>query len=375
MKKILIFLAVLGALFGGGVYVVSSGILNPTEKLYVAVEGEGKIAVIDPAKGSVIKEISLAKDHEGGIIPYYPHNVQVAPDGATVWVTANAGAPEEKHASSFIPSARAHGEEGSDEFDEIIVINTKNDRIIKRIPAAVGSHLAHIVVTNDGSRAYATAQKENVIYRINGDTYERESSILTKANSAPHGIRLDPNGVFAYLALFGINRLGILNLADGSMVEVELGGSPIQTGVTSNGKYVFASLFDTKKIALYNTQTREVTEIPLPEDAQGPLQVYPSSDNANIFVADQGYYEGKPQGNLLYVLNIQKGEVIKSITVGSAPHGVVASKDGRMVYVSNLASGDVSVVDTTTGTQVKVIPVGKEPNGISLWSKQLGGTP
>ena len=36
------------------------------EKIYVAIEGEGKIAVIDSAKQSVIKNIDLSKDHKGG---------------------------------------------------------------------------------------------------------------------------------------------------------------------------------------------------------------------------------------------------------------------------------------------------------------------
>jgi len=120
MKKPLIFILVLGVIFGVLGYVFSSGILNPDEKLYIAAEGDGKIAVLDTAKKKVIKTIDLSVDHEGGRLMFAPHNVQVAPDGKSVWVTANSGMHIEGSAHSFISQAHAHGANVLP--DEVIVI-------------------------------------------------------------------------------------------------------------------------------------------------------------------------------------------------------------------------------------------------------------
>ena len=67
--------------------------------------------------------------------------------------------------------------------------------------------------------------------------------------------------------------------------------------------------------------------------------------------------------------------VVKSIKAGRGPHGLVVSHDGKFVYVTNLLSNDISIIDTVTDEQVAQIFAGKEPNGISLWYKSGAGTP
>ena len=60
------------------------------DKIYVAVEEAGEIAVISAKSRTVIKRIDLSSDIGGMKIGFMPHNVQVAPDNKSVWVTANA---------------------------------------------------------------------------------------------------------------------------------------------------------------------------------------------------------------------------------------------------------------------------------------------
>ncbi|MBI4121498.1 MAG: hypothetical protein HY470_00890, partial [Candidatus Ryanbacteria bacterium] len=115
MKKVILFVVIIVAVFGALAYVFSSGILNPAQKLYVAAEGDGKIVVIDPAKRKVIKEIDLSVDHEGGKLSFAPHNVQVAPDGQSVWVTANVAGHMGHTNSGVIHEALAHGGEEEEE--------------------------------------------------------------------------------------------------------------------------------------------------------------------------------------------------------------------------------------------------------------------
>jgi YVTN family beta-propeller protein len=329
--------------------------------------------VLDPAANKILSAIDLSVEHEGGHLPFAPHNVQVSPDMNTVWVTANAGKHED-HALLLVPNAKAHGEEDSgEERDEVIVINPKTDRIVKRIPIGAGLHLAHVVLTPDSAWALVTAQDEGAIYKVNTRTFAVEGKILVPLSEnnlespEPHGIRVSPDGSAAYIAILKGKSLGILDLESGTLETVPLEGAAVQTGVTPDGKFVVISLYDTKQLAVYTPDTKEVRYVKLPESAKGPIQMYSTPDSRSVYLADQGYYFGEPQGELVYKIDLQKLEVVKEIKAGQGPHGVAVSKDGTRVYITNLLSGDVSIIDTTSEEEIGRLKVGKEPNGISIY--------
>lgn len=370
MKKLIIFIFVLAVILGAGLAFQKYRTSNIAAKIYVAAEGEGKIAVIDPASNKVIKNIDLKVEHEGGTLSFFPHNVQVAPDGETVWVTANAG-KHEGHSRLGIKAVLAHGEtEAGDDADQVIVISARTDRIAKRLPIAKGIQLAHVALTPDSRYAYVTAQGEGVVYRINAATFTTEKEIAAPSGSQPHGIRIAPDGSKAYVAMLTGKGLGILNLDTETLEVVPLEGQAVQTGVTPNGKFAVASLYDTKKLAVYNTGAGVLSYVDLPPEAKGPIQMYPTPDSRFMYLADQGYYFGQPTSDKVYKIDLEAGRVAKAITAGQAPHGVVVSKDGKFVYVTNLLSGDISIIDTASDAEVGRIAVGREPNGISFWSKK-----
>ena len=91
------------------------------------MEEAGEIAVISAKDRTVIKRIDLSAEiggsprfGEAGMkIGFMPHNVQVAPDNKSVWVTANAMEMSKDKVSFFkilqVRADEGHGEEGVDE--------------------------------------------------------------------------------------------------------------------------------------------------------------------------------------------------------------------------------------------------------------------
>ncbi len=342
------------------------------EKLYVALEEGGAIAVVDTKDNSLLGTIDLTEKRGDREVSYSAHNVQVAPDGKSVWVTANfmglAGHEAE--------NTTTKDEETEKEFsDQVIVINHQKDQIVQRIDIGIDQHLAHIVVTRDGKTAFATAQEPGLVYKINGETYEIEKTRALSKDAQPHGLRLSADDTQAYIALIGGKGVGVLDTNSNTVRTIPLSGSAVQTAAIPNTPYIAASVYDTKEIAFYNTQNQEVSYIQLPAEAEGPIQSYATPDGRYLYVADQGFYFEKPTSDYVYKIDVQAKQVVSTIKAGVAPHGIVVSPDGKRAYITNLLSDDVSVIDIATDQEITKIKVGKMPNGISLWSHQSGGTP
>ncbi|HBB43866.1 MAG: 40-residue YVTN family beta-propeller repeat protein [Parcubacteria group bacterium GW2011_GWA1_44_13] len=342
-------------------------------KVYVAIEGSGEIAVLDAQTKKVLKRIDLSEDKNGMTVSYMPHNVQVAPDNKSVWVTANADDRNMK--MSFRIISRAEASEGHDgeeisigkSNDEVIVIDPFSDAIVKRIELGQELHLSHVALTPDSSYAIVASQEKGIIYKINTTSFAVEKDVATKQGAGPHGLRISPDGKTAYIAMLSGKSMGVLDIASFSLRDVPLKGAAVQTGVTPDGKYALASVYDAKSLAVYDVASSKLNYIDLPKEAKGPVQIYPTPDSRFVYVADQGFYFDQPIGDTVYKIDLQEMKVVQAIKGGSAPHGVVVSKDGAFVYITNLKSDDVSVIDTAQGKEVAKINVGKMPNGISVW--------
>jgi YVTN family beta-propeller protein len=292
--------------------------------------------------------------------------VQVAPNGKSVWVTANL--------HGHHGHAEAGHEEGDPVLDQVIVIDPAADTIVQRIGVAAMAHLSHVVIAPDGRTAYVNAQNQNRIYRIDAEKFQIQG-FTGVSGQGPHGIRLAPDGRKAYLAMLQGRSLGIMDTVSRGMTYVPLGGAAVQAGVTPDGKIAMASIYDTKRLALYEVNGGKLSFVDLPAEAKGPVQLYPTPDSRFVYLADQGFYFDQPVGDKVYKIDLGSRQVVKTIAAGQAPHGVVVSSDGGSAFVTNLLSDDVSVIDTDTDQEAARIPVGKEPNGISLWSAGSGGTP
>lgn len=377
MKKITLITVIGLALspFIIGAWILNFGTANSSgqgsnEKVYVAIEAEGRVGVIDTESRKFIKSIDLSEVQDNTFVKYTTHNVQVAPNGEMVLVTANV----DRGVMGENESAKE--EDVSDGlFDKIFIIDPLNDTIIGSLPIEIDSHLAHVVVNNKGTFAYVASQEKNRLYILDLRDKKIIKTISLDEGSAPHGLRLSTDNSKLYVALIGGKALAEVDLESYSIRKYPLSGAVIQTAVSPDGNYVFGSVYDTRKIAWINTLTNAQGYIDLPEDAKGSVQLYPTPDSRYLYVVNQGYYFEQLTGNTVYRIDIERKKVDEIILAGDAPHGIVVDKNGQFVYVTNLLSEDVSIIETATNKEVARVKVGEMPNGISIWHKQMGGTP
>lgn len=95
----------------------------------------------------------------------------------------------------------------------------------------------------------------------------------------------------------------------------------------------------------------------------GPAQLYLDSDDKYIYVANRGTKDN-PSNSVTKIDLITK-KVVATIQTGKGTHGVVVSPDNKYTYATNMYEATVSVIDNSTNKVISIIPVDKEPNGIS----------
>lgn len=336
-------------------------------RVYVANEDDGTISVIDPARSRVVKVIDTMETGAGGMKMFRAHNVQVSPNGKQVWVTAAAaggGSDHGDHAASRSGGGNDDDHGGNNDADQIIVIDAERGQITARVNLGAGLHVAHVVLDEQGKSAFVTATETDEIHEIDAATFEARRVHKLRKGAGPHGARICGDKLF--VAQMKGNSLAVIELSNGEITEVPVGGVAVQAACTKDGALGFVSLFDTREVVRYDTRTGELRRIALPPGSQGPAQITISPDNTRLYVADQGILLGRPASNLLHEIDLREEQVVATVRVGAGAHGIAVSADGSRAYVTNQAENTVSVVELATRRVLATIRVGKKPNGISV---------
>lgn len=103
----------------------------------------------------------------------------------------------------------------------------------------------------------------------------------------------------------------------------------------------------------------------------GTHGLYPSRDGTKLYVANRGsnkiHGPAKGKGGVS-VIDFATQKVVATWPVpgGGSPDMGNVSADGKWLWLSGRYDNVVYAFDTTTG-DVKIIPVGKEPHGLTVW--------
>lgn len=321
---------------------------NSSGKVYVANEDSGTLSVLNLGLNKRLGTIDTMRMDGAGMTMYMAHNVQVAPDKKSVWVTVNA--MDEDHQSTA--------------QDEVVVIDPAVDKIVQRIPLGQHLHLAHVIIDPASKYAFVTSTDTDSIIKVDVKSFAVVATIQLPKGSGPHGGRICGENLF--VAEMNSKGLAIINLESNRLDEINLGGTAIQTACTKDGRTAYVTLFDTTEVARVEVATKSVTKVKLPNDSQGPAQLTLSDDNQTLLVADQGILAGRPTSNLVFSLDPQTLKIVDRFQIGQGPHGIAISASGEFAYITTQADDHVTQIDLKNKKVLNQIKVGKKPNGISI---------
>lgn len=162
-----------------------------------------------------------------------------------------------------------------------------------------------------------------------------------------------------YVANEGDGTISVINAGSLKVINtIKIAGMPHNVNVDPLGRYVYATNHEgeeempvdehaghTPYLRIIDAKTFEVVHsIQMQEMA---AHAVPSKDGRFVYVSREG-------GSTIVEVDIKKEGVSRIFKVGEGPHGFVLSNDGERLYVPNMRSNDVSIVDLGTGNEERI---------------------
>ena len=246
-----------------------------------------------------------------------PHNIAVAPDGKSYYITVAHGTP----------------------FGALWKLDAVTDAVLGR--AQVELFPTTVSLTPDGQFAFVANSdfhgdhpRTNLVSVVHAPTMTKITDI--PACDMPHGVKTDHAGTRVYISCMHSDEILQLDVATLSVSRRATTGAaqPMVTAQPSHHGPAAPSV--------------------APATAEcSPTYVSVSRDDKQLFVACNS-------ANTLQVWDASSFKPIREVPVGKGAYNVEPSPDGKLVLVTNKKDQSVSVIDATSWKEVARIPTSKK---------------
>jgi YVTN family beta-propeller protein len=308
-------------------------------RVYVPNLQSNDVWVIDPATFKVVDRFKVGVN---------PQHVVPSWDLKTLWVANNA---ENTTRGSLTPIDPMTGKPG---------------------PAIKVDDPYNMYFTPDGKEAIVVAEAFQRLDFRDPKTMALKSSLDTPQCKGINHADFSIDGRYAiFTCEFGGNLvkidlverkvLGYLKLSNGRM--------PQDIRVSPDGSTFYVA--DMMADGVFMVDGASFQETGFVKTGKGTHGLYPSRDGRKLYIANRGSNKihGAERGmGSVSVLDFatRKVDVTWPIPGGGSPDMGNVSADGRQLWLSGRYDNVVYCFDTATGA-VRVIPVGKEPHGLTVW--------
>jgi len=167
----------------------------------------------------------------------------------------------------------------------------------------------------------------------------------------------------------GLARIDMVGRKVLGYLKLSRGGMPQDIRVSPDGKIFYVA--DMKAGGVFVIDGDAFKEIGFLKTGIGTHGLYPSRDGSKLYVANRGsaHVFGPPRGKgTVSVIDFTSRLIVATwpIPGGGSPDMGNVSIDGKVLWLSGRFDNVVYAIDTATG-EVRSIPVGKEPHGLTVW--------
>jgi YVTN family beta-propeller protein len=318
---------------------MSPTVANALPRVYVPNLKSNDVYVIDPATFKVVDKFKVGIN---------PQHIVPSWDLKTLWVTNNA---EGRTDGSLTPIDPTTGKPGK--------------------PVAVDDPY-NMYFSPDGRSAIVVAEALKRLDLRDPQTMALQSSISVPQCAGINHADFSIDGKFAIFTCEFQGSLAKIDLVSGKVLgylKLSKGGMPQDIRVSPDGKIFYVA--DMKADGIFVIDGDSFKEIGFIQTGKGTHGLYPSRDGSKLYVANRGsnHIHGKPHGKgSVSVVDFATRRIVANwpIPDGGSPDMGNVSADGKTLWLSGRYDNVVYAIDTTSG-EVRKIPVGKEPHGLTVW--------
>lgn len=311
----------------------------------------GRLFVTNEVSGD-ISVVDIAAQKVLTTIPVgkRPRGIRVSPDGSTLYVAlsgspiAGPGVDESKLPP---PDKRADG---------IGVVSVADHKLLRIVKA--GSDPEQTAVTQDGSRLFVANEDVGEASVVAVDDGHVVASL--KVGGEPEGVEMRPDGQVVYVTSEEDGHVAVIDTAALKVLKtIDVGPRPRSTAFLPDNSRAYVSSENGGSVAVIDAMKHTVLETVKLTGGQlvRPMGVVASPDGKFVFVTTG-------RGKNVVILETATNKQVASIEVGERPWGIAVSPDGNTVFTANGPSNDVSIVDVASRTVKAKVPVGDRPWGI-----------
>ena len=325
--------------------------------VYVSNCFSSSVSVINGSTNNVISTIDVGQHPSGAafdssngyvyVANAYSNNVSVI-NGSTNNVISTISVGSGPSGVAFDPT-NGYIYVTNYESDNVSVINGSSNNVISTID--VGSYPQRVAFDSANAYVYVTNSLSNNVSVINGTSNKLISTV--DVGSYPHGVAFDPTNGYIYVTNDGSGNVSVINGSTNNMIStISVGSSPYGAVFDSSNGYVYVTNTGSGNVSVINGSSNRV--ISTIDVGSGPLGAAFDPTNGYIYVTN---YES----DNVSVINGSSNRVISTIDVGSGPLGAAFDSANGHVYVTDFLSNNVSVINSSSNMLIATISVGSGP--------------
>ena len=244
-----------------------------------------------------------------------------------------------------------------------------------RTSLLAASALTMVMAAPAGARdtgyLFVSSEKDNEVTVLDGKTYDVVTRIGTAAR--PRHLAFNPDRTRIYAACGDGDAIDIIDVASLKLVDrIDAIDDPELFDLSADGRVLYISLEDDAKLGILDLETHLAERGGIPD----LVVAAPSADDDDDEDEDDDDEDDEDEDEFASIPGLTVVET------GDEPEGVLASPDGRTVYVTSEVANIVHVVDLETNEIVKNVVAGNRPrrfalspDGSRLWvTNELGGS-
>lgn len=329
-------------------------IVSPDPRLYVCVQDEAKIAIVNMESLAVDTVIDLTT--LGFSMNAKPHHIAVEPDGEH-WYVSLIG---ENRVVRFDRAGRIAGQFEMETPGMLALDADRDELLVSRSMSAVSppTRLGRLV------------------------TDEMDGDEIEVVMPRPHPVVISADGRWGYTGSLGTNQIAAIDLENEEVTITEVAGPPhafVQFALSPDGGVLVASTELSGRLLAFRLDDPARPEL-IADVEVGPQAFDPAfaPDGGSVWVPIKG-------ANQVAIIDVATWSVRERLEAPSLlqPHAIVFSPDGRYAFISNNnaadhmadpshtaagghagGAGNVTVFAVVTRTVVTALELGRNVTGM-----------